>query len=585
MPPLPNAAPVIRRLSIERFRSIESLSWCPTQGVNFILGGGDVGKTTILDAIALLLSPTNPSVVPDTDYFARHGDDGFLIEADVSLPSTGNISQLLKPSWPWDWNGKEAVVPSIDGDEAAHNDPVYCIQVRGTEDLELIYEIKQPDGSTDSFPVPLRRQIGLVRLSGDDRNDRDLRFVQGSALDRLLSDKALRSRLGSELANTDVTAGLSDAAKQALGDLDKAFAEKFLPHGLDLAITGSPGMSVMALIGLTAKREGIELPLSSWGAGTRRLAALAIAEQNQGAFPITLVDEIERGLEPYRQRTLVRKLQAGPSQVFVTTHSAAAISAADKATLWYVDHAGAIGQVDSAKTAQYRERDPETLLSRLTIVVEGATEVGFVTLLLELALRSPLEQHGIHITDGRGHEATLNLLEALAKGGIHFGGFADEENKYPQRWAAISAKLKRLLFRWKAGCLDENIINLVPDDLLGNLIADTVTHKSGMRLRTLAVRLGIDDKSLAAIRTSASAGLKALIVAAALGKVPPGKEDEKRQFESDAQTWFKTVAGGRELAEKMFSLGLWPTLKPELLPFCNAVRNAVNLPEIEDIKP
>ena len=46
----------------------------------------------------------------------------------------------------------------------------------------------------------LRRSIGLVRLSSDDRNDRDLRLVQGSAVDRLLSDKGLHSRLASELA-------------------------------------------------------------------------------------------------------------------------------------------------------------------------------------------------------------------------------------------------------------------------------------------------------------------------------------------------------------------------------------------------
>ena len=73
--------------------------------------------------------------------------------------------------------------------------------VRGTEDLEFAYEIMQPDGSSDFFPVALRRSIGLVRLSGDDRNDRDLRLVQGSALDRLLSDKGRRSRMASELAN------------------------------------------------------------------------------------------------------------------------------------------------------------------------------------------------------------------------------------------------------------------------------------------------------------------------------------------------------------------------------------------------
>ena len=61
-----------------------------------------------------------------------------------------------------------------------------------------------------------------------------------------------------------------------------------------------------AMIGLTADRDGIQLPLTSWGAGTRRIAALAIAEQNQGEAPITLVDEVERGLEPYRQRSLMK---------------------------------------------------------------------------------------------------------------------------------------------------------------------------------------------------------------------------------------------------------------------------------------
>jgi putative ATP-dependent endonuclease of the OLD family len=586
MPPTPIIAPNIRRLSIERFRSIKSLCWCPTQGVNFILGGGDVGKTTILDAIALLLSPTNPSVVPDTDYCGRTEKDGFVIDALLSLPPESNINQSLKPSWPWDWNGQEPTVPSIEADTGSvHNDPVYWLQVTGTEDLELIYEIKQPDGKTDSLPVALRRQIGLVRLSGDDRNDRDLRFVQGSALDRLLSDKALRSRLGKELAEADVAEGLSESAKATLEELNAAFISKSLPSGLDLAITGSPGVSVMALIGLTALRNGVELPLSSWGAGTRRLAALAIAEQNQGASPITLVDEIERGLEPYRQRSLVRKLQSGSPQVFITTHSAAAISAADKAALWFVDHAGNIGRLDSVKIDKHRERDPETLLSRLTIVAEGATEAGFVSALLEKALEAPLEQHGVHVADGGGHEAALGLLEALADGGISFGGFADDERgKHPQRWQKLSTRLDKLLFRWSKGCLDENIINLVPEDRFLGLIQDP-DGKAGMRLRSLARRLGIEDKTPSALREKAGTGLKAVILEAALGKVPAGKEADKKLYESDSQTWFKTLAGGRELATKMFSLGLWPTLRPQLLPFCNAVRNAVGLPDVEDIHP
>ena len=87
------------------------------------------------------------------------------------------------------------------------------------------------------------------KASGDDRNDRDLRLVQGSALDRLLSDKGLRSRLASELAKHDVQDELTDNAKKVLKALDMAFKAKSLPDGLALAITGGQGLSITALIG------------------------------------------------------------------------------------------------------------------------------------------------------------------------------------------------------------------------------------------------------------------------------------------------------------------------------------------------
>ena len=50
----PVSAPVILRLAIKRYRGIKALTWRPGTGLNLILGGGDVGKTTILDAVALL---------------------------------------------------------------------------------------------------------------------------------------------------------------------------------------------------------------------------------------------------------------------------------------------------------------------------------------------------------------------------------------------------------------------------------------------------------------------------------------------------------------------------------------------------
>lgn len=577
-------AATIHHLSIERFRSIKTLSWYPRKGVNLVLGGGDVGKTSLLDAIALLLSPVNPTTLPDTDYHARKVEEGFAIEAVVSLPQQSGINNQVKQCWPWDWNGEVPVVPSGEKNEGTTGEAVYRLRVCGMPDLELLYEIVQPDGECDSFPVGLRRSIGLVRLGGDDRNDRDLRLVQGSALDRLLSDKGLRSRLASDLAEHAVKDQLREGAKKALEDLNVAFESEGLPVGLDVAINGNQGVSVAAMIGLTADRENVQLPFASWGAGTRRIAALAIARQNQGEAPITLVDEIERGLEPYRQRSLMNKLQSGKSQAFVTTHSPFAISAAGDASLWYMDHAGRIGLLDSMKTAQHRKSSPEMFLARLTIVVEGQTERGFVTSLLERAIGSSLDQHGIYVSAGGGHESTLELLEALAEGGLAFGGFADEENgKHPERWKRLSDKLGNLLFRWTTGCLERNIVGAVPEDKLEMLIIDPEGEKTGMRLRTLAVRCGSDEKDFKTIKTKAGGSLNDLVLGAALGMVPDGKESEKKEYWKHSQDWFKSEEGGRELEGKMFRLGIWPSRRPQLMPFCNAIRTAVHLPEVQDL--
>jgi putative ATP-dependent endonuclease of OLD family len=579
----PARSACILRLLIERFRGIPHLSWQPANGLNVVLGGGDVGKTSILDAIGLLLSPTNPSVLADTDYYGRDIAAGFVIEADLSLPPACGVDHQLKPSWPWHWNGKESVVPQSDAEITTPDSAVYRLRVRGTEDLELWYEIVQPDGSTDPLSVALRRSIGLVRLSGDDRNDRDLRLVQGSALDRLLGDKNLRSRIANELAKSQVKEHLTPEGKSSLGLLDAMFHKESLPDGLDLAITGSPGASIASMIGLTALRNGVPLPLASWGAGTRRLSALAIAEQNQTDSPIVLVDEVERGLEPYRQRLLVGKLQTDVSQGFITTHSPAVISAATEAAFWYIDHAGHIGPLDSKKLAKHRANDPNTFLSRLTIIGEGITEVGFVRALLAHALGPDPLQYGIHVSNGGGNEATLDVLEALAAGGLRFGCFADEEGHFPGRWRAVVDAQGPLAFRWASGCLESNLIAALSDEQLSALIDDPQQEKTGRRLRTLQERLGTSDKQLTTLRDHAGAHFKAVIIQAATGDVPDDKLKQPKEYKAHARDWFKTEAGGRELEGKLFSLGLWPAFRSQLLPFCNAVRQAVSLPALTDL--
>lgn len=59
----------IRHLDIRNFRSIQSLVWTPSNGVNCLIGPGDSGKSTILDAIDLCIGARRSTVFNDTDFF------------------------------------------------------------------------------------------------------------------------------------------------------------------------------------------------------------------------------------------------------------------------------------------------------------------------------------------------------------------------------------------------------------------------------------------------------------------------------------------------------------------------------------
>ena len=579
--------PRIKRLTIARFRGIETLDWCPDGAINLLIGGGDSGKSTVLQAIALLLSPTNSVQVLETDYFNRATADGFSIEAVVEIPAEVGIADFQQALWPWDWDGKAAVLPDPNAENEPAN-PVFRFRIRGTDELELIWEVVQPNEDVVTLSVGLRRKIGVVRLANDDRNDRDLRLVTGSALDRLLSRGNLKSRINKHVSEANLSTALLKEEKDALAGLSATLKQAGLPHDLDLGLTSSQGLSIGALIGLLADRDGVMLPLASWGAGTRRMSALEVAGATEAATRLTVIDEIERGLEPYRLRQLIAKLLKDGNQCFVTTHSPVAIAAATDAALWFMDAKGKIGALPRSKILQQQRRDPETFLAKLPIIAEGLTEVGFLQFLLRNAFVAAPEDHGIRVCDGGGNDAMLGLLVALRDAGLLLGAFCDDEGTAAGRWKGISQALGPRFFQWRIGCLEENIIAHVKDaDLLS--LAYEPDGAGGRRLRTLADRLGgLPAEGEGGILAACGAvgqrlpKLRAIIVAAATGD-KEGAPDEQtgKDWAKHSQLWFKSLQGGRELASRMVELGVWPKLEQELLPFVNALRGTLGQPPLK----
>ncbi|MHA6127588.1 ATP-dependent nuclease [Pseudomonas fluorescens group sp. PF-1] len=57
-------------MEIQNFRSIRNLVWAPGSGLNCLIGPGDSGKSTILDAIDLCLGFRRNAHITDVDFFS-----------------------------------------------------------------------------------------------------------------------------------------------------------------------------------------------------------------------------------------------------------------------------------------------------------------------------------------------------------------------------------------------------------------------------------------------------------------------------------------------------------------------------------
>lgn len=71
--------PRIRHLAIRNFRSIKALDWSPAPGINCLIGPGDSGKSTILDAIDLCLGARRSISFGDMDFLTSMSQSPFVL--------------------------------------------------------------------------------------------------------------------------------------------------------------------------------------------------------------------------------------------------------------------------------------------------------------------------------------------------------------------------------------------------------------------------------------------------------------------------------------------------------------------------
>lgn len=490
----------IRRVRIERYRGIKKLVWCPGPGINCLIGPGDSGKTTILDAIALVLSPAPGRVASEHDY---HGGDvgaGFKVELLV-----GKLDEEVLSAWPaaplWTW---------LSADERAQADPdpdgegVLCLRAIGTDDLEVTHAAIDP--SEGELPLsPSKRQVfGLSRISSPSAAYRELRMSRGSLLARNVQPDQLRALVTEAMQATRDQFSVPEETAVRLRELSEVLRAIAPGAGeLDLAVLSPPGQNLLSSVGLFGTSGEFPVPLASAGLGTQQLALFTLARLLISGSPLFVIDEIESGLEPFRQRDLIgriRKTIADDGQAFITTHSPTAVG---EMTIDELHRVGSLGEGGARVVAlpsgleAIRRSDPEALLCRIPLILEGQTEMGVLRPILErkaAEIGTTLGALGVRLVDGAGQPKLFAITDELIKAGERFGAFLDEEKDHKGRRAALSAADHVAFGTYTdAGCFEEALskqLSIKDLDLLIEAPDATGRNHSDSRYQQLNSELG-----------------------------------------------------------------------------------------------
>ncbi|HOO96438.1 MAG TPA: AAA family ATPase [Caldisericia bacterium] len=375
-------------LKIKNFRGIKNLEvkFNPDQQIICFIGRGDSGKSTILEAINYVLYPYWYINFSDTDFFNCNTDEKITIEATlVNLPkgftSEDNFGLNLRKYILENGNIEDDI---LDFDKEKELEAL-TIQLTVDETLEPEWNVINGKDNKCRISHKDRAKLNCFKVS--DLIDSHFSFSKGRPLYTLMGskekDEAKKSQLG--LIYEKIKSNLAELELKEFEDLIKTISDQAAIFGLNTGIL----KPLIELQRLSMGDEKLSLhdnniPLRLKGKGSKRLASIAIQTVTKESN-ITLIDEIEQGLEPDRICQLIRALKNDvEGQVFVTTHSGNVIQELSVSDLLLISKnnnnfetfSRRLGHLNDYKLQGAIRACPEAFFCKKIIVCEGATEVG-----------------------------------------------------------------------------------------------------------------------------------------------------------------------------------------------------------------
>lgn len=478
----------VSRLQIENFRGIKKAE-LEFSGHTLLIGGNNVGKSTICEALDLVLGPDRLNRTPPVEefdfrnagYLGEDGETPVPIRIEVVLTDlTEDVKKLCAVNLEF-WH-KTVKRLLGEGEIANVDDPnvepclrlITVAQYDVEEDqfyAKTIYGRSDDDNDADprSIPTKVKRAIGFLYLRTIRTGSRALSLERGTLLDNILRMKEARKGMWESIRRRLETLDPPiDAEATELGpildEIEARLAEYIAPGGAGRStrlfvsqLTREHLRKTIAFFLTMGRGEGA-VPFQQAGSGTLNtllLALLTFIADLKKDNVIFAMEEPEIALPPHTQRRIANYLLEETSQCFITSHSPYVIERFEPDGIVKLnrDEHGllsgtAIKLPPGMKTKNYRQNFrralAEAMLGQGVIVGEGITEQDALLVAAQKMEDNdrdlfPLDVAGLCVINADG-DGNLEKLGAFFREiGTPAFAFFDRKRRTDEEIAALRA--------------------------------------------------------------------------------------------------------------------------------------------------
>lgn len=504
------------------------MSWCPSPGVNCLIGPGDSGKSSVLDAIDFCLGARRSLSFSDADFYKLD------VEAPISITITvGDLDDALKSIEAYGnyVRSFDAILGIIDDEPEAQGETVLTVNMKVGSDLDpvwtLVSDRAEAQGQARYLTWADRNRLSPTRIGA--LADHNLAWRRGSVLNKLSEERADTSAALAKAAR-DARNAFGDLADEQLGETLGIVAETAQSLGIEVgdklramldAHSASFSGGTIALHG----EDGV--PLRALGIGSTRLLLAGLQRRAAEKATVILIDELEYGLEPHRILRLLSSIGAKdappPLQAFLTTHSPVALRELRGDQLLVVRkrdgvHKAQLVGNDGAIQGTIRH-SPDAFLAPSVLVCEGASEVGLLRGLDQFHVDRKylsMTAAGVALVDANGCDNIYRRANAFGALQYNVAVLRDDDRQPDRAIEQAFTVAGGKLFHWRAGrALEDELFASLSDAAVQSLLERAVSLHGEENIGANIASASNGQMSLASCRAEINAANRVAMALAA----------------------------------------------------------------------